>query len=393
MYLTLEQFKIILDTTDVPIFSTPSLPEGKIYQTSRDVRIPVSDTPLLYSLYALSFVRFAQSEEASVAMRSALNFCSQNQVDDISYDLFDLSAQAYLIDTYELKNVEQNDNLLDGNILEIPEYRLPLSSVPEYYPYVLEYLKKNPKLDRNYSGEAKDATEVSISDLVKEYSERKEDGEKEKVSEKKERKGASLGSALSVEPIEDRDPIKEFELFLTLLIDSRKRFKPDSLKHYNRNSRGTRKFMYSSVKKVVKKGQIKLGILLDVSASIPVSIIGEAISSLNEVISLLDRESLVLAWDTEYQGSWDLYSIPSEMDCYGGTALSGGLLWFEERGFNTIVVFSDFVMTDTQTFYDISKRLKVHYYPINDESYEHLKDDMSCPKKCLSLYERVFRKV
>ena len=185
---------------------------------------------------------------------------------------------------------------------------------------------------------------------------------------------AGYGNSRQTLSIEDEESlITIFTRFLATLMQRRREFKADPLKHYNRHSRGDSSLMYSSVSKKVKSGRVKLGILIDVSGSMPTHIVKMAVMSLKPLMSVLDPDSTVMLWDTSEVGRFKLRKFPDTIKEGGGTDLFGGVTRLRELGMKQIVVFSDFCTMSEERFYkecdDCTSM--VHFFPTNFQSLEH----------------------
>lgn len=374
-YLSEEQFGIILDTLNAQAYVTPG--KGfKVLGKELFTIDPESKNFLFHLL--LSLGKIAQGLDEVRFSPKLQDLCPP-----FYWTTLKLSIEAYIIDKYDLSSlIEEDEEIVDGVKLGMEPRLLPLDSYEDYFIPVIEYLSRNkPKSDTGdddisasslLRSQPMNIPEVleKFKHLIPDPPEEEEEGSGEE-KEKEELKAGS-GPLQNPESIVPVDPSRLFSLFLSSLIDRRKRFEVDPLKHYNRNSRGSRDLMYSSIRKKVKTGQMKLGILLDVSGSIPVEIVSQAVSTLQSLVPLLDKDSTVLMWDTRYVDNVDLYSLDKIKAGDGGTELARGLKWLRERGYRCIVVYSDFYLNDEPRFREELKRctkegIKVHFFPTEEE--------------------------
>lgn len=131
--------------------------------------------------------------------------------------------------------------------------------------------------------------------------------------------------------------------FFNTVMDRGKKFKPDSMKHFNRKSRGNTNLIYTSISKKVLKSRDKWGILVDVSGSMP----NKALCSIlrvfsDDIGSIVDPKSIVVTWDTMKQQEFLLSEIPNSFRSGGGTELTNGVKYLEELNCKKIMVYSDF---------------------------------------------------
>ena len=393
-FLTSKQFDLITRTLD-----TPTL-EGDIGQplTIGPLGVVIIDKDYKDKLYTLLLGLSVKGEGLVDWYYEGFPYYRYTDIDlDLPANVVSREIiKTYLSDLYGLEGYlsEGNSDFLTGRRLGIEERLLPLPSLEDYIVPVVEYLSKNKEYAGSTEFNSADYSianrrtkskykQVSVSDLI---SEEEEESRKVEKNPGFERGGdeSKLNVPSSPTNLDSQDPIEEFKKFLVSIVNRRYSFTPDNLKHYNRDSRGSQDLMYTSVKKKVRYGQIKLGILLDVSGSIPYDIVCSAFSTLNSLISQLDRQSRVVAWDEEFQGCWDLYSLPDSIDAGGGTQLTEALSYIEDLNLKTIVVFSDFQLWDEIEFNNkvkslYSKGFKVYGYPTdpgNMDRFDHRMFDM-----------------
>ena len=404
MYLTSDQFLLISRTINVPVKAVKFRDKTKswIRNSYDDYEVLLSeevlDNPFYDLLLRLAIIDEGEElseifidpfmalhdiccELAGSYMYKSDEGMTKYRANHLSRDLIiRLSIEAYITDKYHLYLI--NPDALNGAKLGIKQVYSQL----DYIEPVIRYLLQES--EEGYGDEEGDLSdgegkEVKVSELLS------------KLGEKKESDlGASESPKILSQPelLPEIDPVEEFKKFLSALIDRRKRFQIDSLKHYNRNSRNTRELMYSSISKKVKTGQAKLGILVDVSGSMDISVISAGLESLQDILPLLDRESRVVAWDTEFQGEWDLYSLPKSIEGRGGTDLLPGIKYMRDKGYKIIVVFSDFCTINQVAFLNYCKKVdaRIEFYPVNSEDYEGLIKSHSEASKFLNLYKKLF---
>lgn len=399
MFLSDNQFDLVVETLDTPIKVTEKGPDftvitgGVIFNINCENKVMNLLLSLAYYLWSSQqsedFVtsRLANLIYDALEKRFGSDFGYTTRISQVA----DLCVKAYSSDKYNLRDLAVNkSSVIDGITLGIDSRLLPLENPESYIEYVIEYLKENQDApDYGYSWEGEEGEETGdspidsdVSELLKEL--QKEESEKIE-SQMKEITGSgtlpSDGISSEKLPVIETEPSENLARFLSALIDRRKKFKSDPLKHYNRNSRGTRDLMYSSISKKVKTGQVKLGILLDVSGSIPVETVSLAVSTIKSLVPLLDRNSVVLMWNTSMVGTVDLYSLDEVKAGSGGTDLWGGVRWLRDNNYKCIVVYSDFMTQNFNDFmYEVKlckdKGIQVHFYPTEDIPFGYNPDDL-----------------
>lgn len=131
--------------------------------------------------------------------------------------------------------------------------------------------------------------------------------------------------------------------FLNSIMDRGKKFRFDSMKHFNRKSRGNTNLIYTSISKKVLKSRDKWGILVDVSGSMP----NKALCSILRVFSddicdIIDPQSIVVTWDIDLNQKFLVSEVPTKFNSGGGTNLTNGIKYLEKLNCKRIMVYSDF---------------------------------------------------
>lgn len=158
----------------------------------------------------------------------------------------------------------------------------------------------------------------------------------------------------------DSESVKKF--LLSIISDTTLGRKHDSMRIYNRNTRG-RDFMYTTRKYAPNRLLPKLGIIVDISGSMNTESIVTAAASLKNVSERLHQDSIMVTCDTAIQEIFKIKEIPSEIRAGGGTALDVALKYLVDNNFTDIVVYSDFE-TDMKAMEELQKVSKANFYSI-----------------------------
>lgn len=152
-----------------------------------------------------------------------------------------------------------------------------------------------------------------------------------------------------------KSPSKILEDFFMQLLYHEKTMVPDSMKHYNRGTRRNEHgLIYTSISRKVKLKPKKLGILIDVSGSMDSKSLLTALDSLEPLLHMLHKDSVVVAWDTGLCGEYPITKLPKSLQECGGTDMASGLRYLNKKGYDTVVIYSDFE-TNTYTLHDEAK--------------------------------------
>lgn len=121
-------------------------------------------------------------------------------------------------------------------------------------------------------------------------------------------------------------------------------YQRDALKNYNR---GTRKnengILYSSKRRKVAKGKRKICFILDVSPSMNVIPILNALTSLRGLVTSAAPGSEVFTWDINLIQRFNLNEMPEEIKLGDGTNIAPALTWAKKEGFTDCILYSDFM--------------------------------------------------
>lgn len=160
-----------------------------------------------------------------------------------------------------------------------------------------------------------------------------------------------------------KSPSKVLEDFFLQMLHHERQMMPDSMKHYNRGTRRNKDgLIYTSISRKVRVKPKKLGILIDVSGSMNSKSLLTALDSLNPLLHMLHQDSVVVAWDTDLCGEWSITKLPSYLEECGGTDMARGLRYLSDKGFDTIVIYSDFDTNLDSLHYEAEKFGKELYF-------------------------------
>ena len=219
------------------------------------------------------------------------------------------------------------------------DYKPPI----EYKENWIEYARELVKLDRRTLPKmrANDINDSSIKSISSELIGRAEDVII--VNKDDEMTIKSIGT--SGETGEKKESLKEnskkmIEFLQSILTDKRvTQF--DSMKIYNRGTRGRSNVIYTSQSKKVRKDISRLMIVIDVSGSMDNRDISIAIRSCAGLAKQSGIEAKVVYWNTQKCQEYDIQDIPEKVSSGGGTNIFASLDYAKRKGFDKVVLYSD----------------------------------------------------
>lgn len=117
----------------------------------------------------------------------------------------------------------------------------------------------------------------------------------------------------------------------------------DMIRLYNRKTRGNvGNVLYSSHRLKREEGKKKIAVIIDVSGSMDLSIISVALRTLQSLLSTLNKDSKVITWTTQLEQEFPLTQISELVNVGGGTDMTSALEYVRGKGYNDIIVYSDF---------------------------------------------------
>jgi hypothetical protein len=120
-------------------------------------------------------------------------------------------------------------------------------------------------------------------------------------------------------------------------------FQSDSLRLYNRNSRGNRNLMYTSLKNKLLLHKHKLAVIVDVSGSMGSKIPKIILNSLKKYQQSFHSDSIVVLWDTNLVEEYSITKLPKEFYLGGGTDMTSALHYVvSQKKFDKVLLISDF---------------------------------------------------
>lgn len=175
--------------------------------------------------------------------------------------------------------------------------------------------------------------------------------------------------------------------FLCSILKTSQEFLQDSFKHYNR---GTRKgeILYTSLRlrdKIVKK---KLGVVIDVSTSMKIDSIMQALGTLKRN-SFLDPKSLLVLCNDEVIASYSITKLPEDVKIGGSTDISKGVEFLAKEGFKDCCIYSD-MHTDLDKILRVRQKYNLNLYTIivRDQRSEELDNYLQENEKYLFVTNR-----
>lgn len=130
-----------------------------------------------------------------------------------------------------------------------------------------------------------------------------------------------------------------------IYMDHKRVVRIDSMKSYNRGTRGREGIIYTSHSKKIRNQDSKLLIVIDVSGSMRIEDITNAIKAVRDVSNEMNYETVIVHWDTQLVQRYSINEIPDDnrVDSGGGTDIYEALNYAREEGFSKVVFYSDFV--------------------------------------------------
>lgn len=119
-------------------------------------------------------------------------------------------------------------------------------------------------------------------------------------------------------------------------------YQPDSLRHYNRNTRNNRNgIMYTSLRRKHVEKEKKIMFICDVSGSMDIDSITKAISSLKDTIKFVSRDAKLVTWDTNLCQEFAIDKLPKTFVSGGGTDMAKAVKYATDNGYKDIILYTD----------------------------------------------------
>lgn len=203
-----------------------------------------------------------------------------------------------------------------------------------------DYVGGEVKKQRN--DKVQDGRKVTVDDVVNaNEAKNNPDADTEQAQVVIPNRGSGAGDAEII--VDTGDPNTAVSKFLASLVETKREYQNDVLKHYNRGTRmNPDGIMYNSKRVKRHTDKKKMGIVIDVSGSMRHEAIIEAIHSIDA--AALDKNSLVATWDdgkTPHE-EFLISKMPDTIKGGGGTDMSRGLKYLVDKGMKDIVIYSDF---------------------------------------------------
>lgn len=123
--------------------------------------------------------------------------------------------------------------------------------------------------------------------------------------------------------------------------------KVDSMRNYNRGTRGRNGIIYTSRSKKIRKDFDSLLIVIDVSGSMETEDILKALQAIKDVSLELNVNTKVVTWDTDLRQEFPIDKVPNRVRNGGGTDVYKSFDYARENGFSRVVLYSDFYTSGT----------------------------------------------
>ena len=272
---------------------------------------------------------------------------------------------------------------------------LPAKPFRYYYDFILKDFKENPP---KYCDGSKNAKFIDISELpeglqeeikasAREITEEiNETTKKEaKISDDEEGSDKNLGEVFSNpdkgvgkgDSTTKGQKIVEIEKvnlkeFLEAFYINKPRTLLDSLKIYNRQSRGTTNLMYSSTKR--KRGRVEdvLMIMLDVSSSMNRELLSSIMQYFKTIRYQYNPNSRIITWNTKLVEDLKFSQVDKEFQISGGTDLAKGARWVMNTYFpDKFILISDYednMNSLNQVIKEMGSKTKVYGLCVDNDS-------------------------
>lgn len=184
--------------------------------------------------------------------------------------------------------------------------------------------------------------------------------------------GGTTESIIQETPIDDTERIKRF---ISSLFETKRVKNVDSMKLYNRGSRrNPDNIIYSSYSRKMKRDNIDLMFIIDVSGSMSTESINTALTSLEELFKQMNSLSTVVHWGNKFVQRYDVKEIGTVEKLRVTAGISYNCLdYAKEQGYKDVVIYSDFCDDGYYSFKDKAKGLNVYsivkLYPQMGEGY------------------------
>lgn len=278
-----------------------------------------------------------------------LNICMDLQVNSTLFNLKDIKN---LYETYGIQTVSMYPPAQAGFDFKY------------YYTYVIDKFDFKKKLKVK---EFIKAVESWVSQMIKGG----KDVTAEVKSEIKQKADDSdsdegQGSGMVNSPKEKVGTQEENLLsYLNTFIETSNTTRTDSMRLYNRQSRGNTDLLYNSLKRQRVKNLIKIIILVDVSYSMNKNLIKRIIAFFRGHSQKFHIDSRVVTWTTGLVEDFKISEDVQDIQIGGGTHLASGIKYcLDKYNPNKILHISDF-QDDLQAIEFISKKSGCKFYGIN----------------------------
>lgn len=158
--------------------------------------------------------------------------------------------------------------------------------------------------------------------------------------------------------------------FLSRLLKVSREYQLDSFRHYNHGTReNTDGIMYSSLRRRHQESKTKIAILVDVSGSMDTDVLIKGLSAVKAAQNVISKDSVLVTWDTSKCQEFPVSAIPEHVRSGGGTDMGRGMQYLAEKGFKTIVLYSD-LETDMAQMTNLITAKHLDVYTICTDKYD-----------------------
>ena len=314
----------------------------------------------------MSFLNICMDLEINSTILTTGNIESLNSIASIcTPDKYKVEILESFRDYYrplisQIPDADENESLLKlpSNLRDLADRVDPITAenIPEE---IRDALAEENYLSGNEKESNKDKDDYSIPISTKDAA-----AFEEASFEEEHGRGIGAGHGAGVKTTLKETAEKKIQKFLARIIRHDLLYYSNPIRHYNRGTRRNNDgILYNSRCRKVNKNTQRVAILVDVSGSMYTESLTTALSTFKNSSSLIAGNSKLYTWDTNLIQEFDINSVPNEFALGGGTDIAKGLRFLLDKGFEDIIVYSDF-KTRMDSLISAAEDLKANLYSI-----------------------------
>ena len=180
----------------------------------------------------------------------------------------------------------------------------------------------------------------------------------------------SVGSGTCRSKIQSKKVSAEEKIrdFLREIMTHERLFTIDSMRTYNRGTRGRGSIVYTSRSRKIRKSSDKLMIVIDVSGSMDLRDILRAIESVKDLAVEMNIDTRIVHWSTVLVQEYPITDIPETKYQGGGTDMWASLNYARSEGYGKVVIYSDMNTSESMRLSEYKKDLWLGLIVVDSKS-------------------------